>query len=29
MLDVNDEAARIFGHARTTMIGQSFELLYP
>ena len=29
MVDVNDEAARIFGHARATMIGQSFELLYP
>lgn len=29
MVDVNEEAARIFGHPRTAMIGQSFELLYP
>ena len=28
MLDVNDEAARIFGHPRTTMMGQSLSLIH-
>ncbi|MGM3277443.1 LuxR C-terminal-related transcriptional regulator [Ralstonia sp. 24A2] len=29
VLDVNEEAARIFGHACGAIIGQSFEMLYP
>ena len=29
VLDVNEEAARIFGHPCGAIIGQSFEMLYP